>query len=139
MASRAGQKVKLTSIDELLCVPEIEGAVDIDADVAYRKSGYSKKFYEAHREEITLHKAAKEAFSALPESEKIDGKLPTVKQLSAEYGQVLAEKKKTYSEYRLAKEEMKTYTMAKHNVDEFLRKAEEEEQHQRKNNRHISR
>ncbi len=139
MASRAGQKVKLTSIDELLCVPEIEGAVDIDADVAYRKSGYSKKFYEAHREEITLHKAAKEAFSALPESEKIDGKLPTVKQLSAEYGQVLAEKKKTYSEYRLAKEEMKTYTMAKHNVDEFLRKAEEEELHQRKNNRHISR
>lgn len=110
-----------------------------DVYVAYRKSGYSKKFYEAHREEITLHKAAKDAFSALPESEKMDGKLPTVKQLSAEYGQVLAEKKKAYSEYRQAKEEMKTYTMAKHNIDEFLRKAEEEEQHQRKNNRHISR
>ena len=31
--------------------------------IAYRKSGYSKKFYEAHRDEITLHKAAKEAFS----------------------------------------------------------------------------
>ena len=29
---------------------------------AYRKSGYSKKFLEAHREEITLHKAAKAAF-----------------------------------------------------------------------------
>ena len=28
----------------------------------YRKSGYSKKFLEAHREEITLHKAAKAAF-----------------------------------------------------------------------------
>ena len=28
---------------------------------AYRKSGYSKKFLEAHREEITLHKAAKAA------------------------------------------------------------------------------
>ncbi len=27
-----------------------------------RKSGYSKKFLEAHREEITLHKAAKTAF-----------------------------------------------------------------------------
>ena len=27
-----------------------------DVYVAYRKSGYSKKFYEAHREEITLHK-----------------------------------------------------------------------------------
>ena len=29
---------------------------------AYRKSGYSKKFLEAHREEIALHKAAKAAF-----------------------------------------------------------------------------
>ena len=30
-----------------------------DVYVAYRKSGYSKKFYEEHREEVTLHKAAK--------------------------------------------------------------------------------
>ena len=29
---------------------------------AYRKAGYSKAFLEAHREEITLHKAAKAAF-----------------------------------------------------------------------------
>ncbi len=29
---------------------------------AYRKAGYSKKFLEAHREEIELHKAAKAAF-----------------------------------------------------------------------------
>ena len=35
---------------------------------------YSKKFFEAHRDEITLHKAAKEAFSKLP-----DGKIPKVK------------------------------------------------------------
>ena len=27
MAGRAGQKIKLTSIDELLCVPETEGTV----------------------------------------------------------------------------------------------------------------
>ena len=27
MAGRAGQKIKLTSIDELLCVPETEGMV----------------------------------------------------------------------------------------------------------------
>ena len=31
----------------------------------YRKAGYSKKFFEAHREEITLHKAAKQAFDEL--------------------------------------------------------------------------
>lgn len=32
------------------------------AYAAYRKVGYSKAFLEAHREEITLHKAAKAAF-----------------------------------------------------------------------------
>ena len=45
--------------------------------IAYRKSGDSKKFFEAHRDEITLHKAAKEAFSKLP-----DGKIPKVKDLN---------------------------------------------------------
>lgn len=30
MASRPGQKIKLTSLDELLCVPETEGTIDID-------------------------------------------------------------------------------------------------------------
>ena len=36
MASRAGQKIKLTSIDELLCVPETEGTVDIDVRAIYQ-------------------------------------------------------------------------------------------------------
>ena len=35
MANRAGQKIKLTSIDELLCVPETEGTVDIDVRAVY--------------------------------------------------------------------------------------------------------
>lgn len=33
--------------------------------VAYRKAGYSRKFFEEHREAVTLHKAAKEAFERL--------------------------------------------------------------------------
>lgn len=33
-----------------------------DIYTAYRKEGYSRNFFEAHREEITLHKAAKDAF-----------------------------------------------------------------------------
>ena len=36
-----------------------------DVYTAYRKSGYSKKFFEEHRAEIITHKEAKEAFSAL--------------------------------------------------------------------------
>ena len=65
--------------------------------IEYRRHGYSKKFFEEHREEITLHKAAKEAFS------KIDGKIPKIKELNEEYAQVLADKKKTYAEYRQVK------------------------------------
>lgn len=42
----------------------------------YRKAGYSKKFLEAHREEITIHKAAKTAFDELGVR-----KLPRVKDL----------------------------------------------------------
>ena len=36
---------------------------DVYAD--YRKCGYSKKFLEEHRQEILLHKAAKNAFDEL--------------------------------------------------------------------------
>ena len=63
--------------------------------ITYRKSGYSKKFFEAHRDEITLHKAAKEAFSKLP-----DGKIPKVKDLNEEFVRLLSEKKADYSEYK---------------------------------------
>ena len=90
--------------------------------VAYRESGYSKKFYEAHREEITLHKAAKDSFS------KIKGKIPTIKELNAEYSEVLGEKKKTYAEYRQARQEMKDYQTAKYNIDRFLQTEEQEKQ-----------
>ena len=90
--------------------------------VAYRESGYSKKFFEEHREEITLHKAAKEAFS------KIKGKIPTIKELNAEYSEVLGEKKKTYAEYRQARQEMKDYQTAKYNIDRFLQTEEQEKQ-----------
>ena len=84
----------------------------------YRKSGYSPKFFETYREEITLHKAAKEAFS------KIEGKIPTIKELNAEYGEVLQMKKENYSEYRNVRQEMKEYQTAKYNVDRFLEKEE---------------
>ena len=49
---------------------------------AYRKAGYSKKFLDTHREEITLHKVAKAAFD-----ETGLKKLPKVKALNAEIDQ----------------------------------------------------
>ena len=59
-----------------------------DVYVKYRKSGYSKKFFEAHREELALHKAAKEAFTQSGLE-----KLPTVKQLNQEFYEILQSKK----------------------------------------------
>ena len=85
-----------------------------DTYIAYRKSGYSKKFYEAHRDEIILHKAAKEAFSKLP-----DGKIPKVKNLNEEFARLLSEKKAAYSEYKKIKKEMRDYHIAKQNVEFF--------------------
>lgn len=35
MASRPGQKIKMTSVDELLCVPDMEGTVNIDVKAIY--------------------------------------------------------------------------------------------------------
>ena len=51
-----------------------------DTYVAYRKTGYSKKFREEHEEEILLHQAAKNAFDDMGVK-----KLPKVKELQAEY------------------------------------------------------
>ena len=86
-----------------------------DTYVAYRKAGYSKKFREAHEEEILLHQAAKNAFDDMGVK-----KLPTVKSLQTEYAKVLEEKKKAYAEYRRSREEMRELLTAKANVDRLL-------------------
>jgi hypothetical protein len=83
--------------------------------IAYRKAGYSKKFYAAHEGDLLLHKAAKQAFDALHVK-----KLPTVKSLQSEYETLLAEKRKTYSEYTAARKEMRELLRVKANVDQIL-------------------
>ena len=92
---------------------------DVYAD--YRKCGYSKRFLEEHRQEILLHKAAKNAFDELGVK-----KLPKVKELNAEYAEVLAEKKKLYGEYRQAKKDMQEIQRAKYDIDQFLKDDEEQ-------------
>ena len=82
---------------------------------AYCKTGYSKRFLETHRTEITLHKAAKAAFD-----EADLKKLPKVKELDAEYSKLLTEKKARYPDYRKAKEEMQELLRAKRNVELFF-------------------
>ena len=93
---------------------------------AYRKAGYSKAFLEAHREEITLHKAAKTAFD---EAEL--QKLPKVKELDAEFSELLTKKKAAYPDYRKARNEMQELVRAQKNVERFFaeeKPAQENEQ-----------
>jgi hypothetical protein len=82
---------------------------------AYRKAGYSKSFLDAHREEITLHKAAKAAFD-----EAGLKKLPKAKDLSIEYAALLKKKKEAYPDYRKARDEMQELMKAQKNVEMFF-------------------
>lgn len=82
---------------------------------AYRKAGYSKAFLEAHGEEITLHKAAKAAFD-----EAGLQKLPKIKELDAEFAELLTKKKAAYPDYRKAREKMQPLLRAQKNVELFF-------------------
>ncbi len=64
----------------------------------YRKAGYSRKFFEEHREEITLHRAAKTAFDELNVK-----RIPKIKDLTDEYARILSKKKAVYADYRKVK------------------------------------
>lgn len=92
---------------------------------AYRKAGYSKRFLEANRESIALHKAAKAAFD-----EAGLKKLPKVKELSIEYVELLKKKKAEYPSYRKARERMQELMKAQKNVEMFFadNRSEQEQQ-----------
>ena len=83
--------------------------------VEYRKAGYRKKFFEEHREAITIHKIAKQAFDELGLK-----KIPRVKDLNEEYYKLMAEKKKMSSEYYETRTAMQELLKAQKNVEMFL-------------------
>ena len=95
--------------------------------IEYRKAGYSKKFFEAHREDILIHKAAKDAYSRL-DTEKI----PTRKELDDEFHRLIDKKKKAYSEYNKVKKEMKEYLIARQTVENILGLDREKENNNQK-------
>ena len=90
---------------------------------SYRKTGYSRRFLETHRTEITLHKAAKAAFD-----ESNLRTLPKVKELDAEYSNLLTEKKARYPDYRKAKEEIQELLRAQKNIELFFDEEKKPEQ-----------
>ena len=96
----------------------------------YRKSGYSKKFRAEHESEILLHQAAKKHFDCLG-----DKKLPTVRVLRKEYADLLARKRKAYSAYKQAREEMKELYNVKSNVEHLLNISEPKDEREREKTR----
>jgi deferrochelatase/peroxidase EfeB len=82
---------------------------------AYRKSGWSQKFYDEHAADIILHRAAKSYFEKLGLK-----KVPSINQLKQEWATLAAEKKKLYSGYREAKETSKLLTVALGNANHIL-------------------
>jgi len=85
-----------------------------DVYVAYRKSGYSKKFLEEHEDDIIIHKAAKKAFDELGVK-----KLPTVKSLQVEFADKLSEKKEAYAELKKVRDELRDLAVHTANYEEL--------------------
>lgn len=85
-----------------------------DVYVAYRKSGYSKKFLDEHEPDIVIHRAAKKAFDELGVK-----KLPTIKSLQVEFSDLLSEKKDAYAELKKVRDEMRELSVHKANYEEL--------------------
>lgn len=97
-----------------------------DIYVAYRKSGYSKKYLAEHEADIIIHKAAKKAFDEMGVK-----KLPTIKSLQVEFAELLTVKKEAYAELKKIRDELRDLSVHKANYEE-LRDLEEREQRKEK-------
>lgn len=103
-----------------------------DVFAEYKASGYSQKFFEEHREPLTLRRAAKQAFDEYKAKNGADAAIPRVKELSQEYAVTLERKKKTYAEYHKTKAETQEWLVAQKIVQTILgeeqKKQDEHEQ-----------
>lgn len=95
--------------------------------INYRKSGYSRKFFEEHKKEIQIHKAAKAAFDKMK-----DKKIPKVKELNEEFQALLSKKRKLYEDYRNARKDMQLYQIAKYDIEQILKIENEDMQQNQK-------
>ena len=81
----------------------------------YKASEWDNSFYEEHRAEITLHRAAKKFFDSLGLK-----KFPKIDELKREYAELKEKKRKLYSGYPELKERRTHLLTAKANVQKIL-------------------
>ncbi len=118
-------KMKLEAIKRQAGRP-IKNSAQVGQNVAYRKSGYSKKFLEEHEADIIIHKAAKKAFDEMGVKKR-----PTVKSLQVEFADLLTAKKEAYAELKKVRDELRDITVHTANYEE-LRDLEEREKRKEK-------
>ena len=87
-----------------------------DVYAKYKASKWNRNFYEEHRAEITLHRAAKKYF----DEQGFTGKLPSVNTLKQEYAILAAEKKKLYGSYHQLKASSRELLVARDNTERIL-------------------
>ena len=81
----------------------------------YKVTRYSRKFYDAHADEIEQHREAKRYFN-----ERNLTRLPKVKSLNAEFSALVAEKRAAYAEYRALRDEHRDLLIHSENIERFL-------------------
>ena len=125
-------KMKLEAIKRQAGRPG-KNSAQVGQNVAYRKSGYSKKFLEEHEADIIIHKAAKKAFDEMGVK-----KLPTVKSLQVEFADLLTAKKEAYAELKKVRDELRDLTIHKANYEELRDLEEREKRKEKEHGRELS-
>ena len=95
----------------------------------YKDSGWSVKFYNEHRDEIEAHRKAQAVYTAA------EGKLPTLKELSAEYDALRELKKKDEFALEELKPQLTTLNHIKYNCDILMRDVLPEEKYHTRSER----
>ena len=95
----------------------------------YKDSGWSVKFYNEHCDEIEAHRKAQAVYTAA------EGKLPTLKEFSAEYDALRELKKKDELALEELKPQLTTLNHIKYNCDILMRDVLPEEKYHTRNER----
>ena len=124
--------------DALAVVKDLEGRMKFNKELRYQVAAYASTkiitqqlkaakrpaaFEEQHRAELTAYRVAGAYFKASNIT-----KLPSPKNLEAEYALLASEKAKFYEQYKEAKEELLKLKTAKQNVASLFREKEQTQQ-----------
>ena len=86
-----------------------------DSYQKYKRSGYSKKIKEEYFDDIVEHEEARKHFKEFE-----GGKVPTIKELIAEYATLKEEKSEVYKDYQKVKRDYTELAVARRNIDIIL-------------------